>query len=330
MVFLSLVIGVPSVVIINRELVPSGLGRDVWNLTFVEITNFSEALYHLEWLYFLQLPISKLALLFFCLRIFPKPIIRYLLWGTVAFTIAWGLASAIASVLQCLPVSASWTSWDLKERPAGCLNIHGLAWSNAGISIFLDFWMLLLPLSEVFKLQLSVKRKLGAGIMFGVGAFVTIVSVIRLWSLWKASHLNPTWDQAKLVYWSSIEVNVGVMCACLPTWRIMVLHYWKRVFPPPRRYSTVGSREKKKESSTLNSSAFGSSMSKSQVDPNDLRDPNNLELPVIESDESRLMHVSQFRVSLIQLEPFQTEQGHARGHSAGDASLGPSLGPQRV
>jgi hypothetical protein len=67
------------------------------------------------------------------------------------------------------------------------------------------------------KLDLNVKKKIGIILTFLVGLFVTICSVVRLKALvgWTESR-NATMDFAKLAAWSLVELNVGVICACMP------------------------------------------------------------------------------------------------------------------
>jgi len=60
---------------------------------------------------------------------------------------------------------------------------------------------------------------------------VTIVSIIRLRSLIHfAASTNPTWDYLSVSMWSTIEINVGIVCACMPSLRILLV----RVFPKLR------------------------------------------------------------------------------------------------
>jgi hypothetical protein len=109
--------------------------------------------------------------------------------------------------------------------------------------------MLVLPLWEVFKLQLSFRKKISVALMFLVGTLyvhplprftnpqtpftnpsnsVTVVSCLRLQSLVHfAVSSNPTWDQTPVINWSNIEINVGIICACMPTLRVILV----RVFP---------------------------------------------------------------------------------------------------
>jgi hypothetical protein len=162
------VMGVPTVVIIDRGIVPNGLAMDVWTVPFDHITNFVRWLYILEILYFLLIAAVKLTLLFFFLRIFPKPIIRRILWATIVFDVLYGLSFAIVGVFQCKPISHYWTQWDRADS-GQCININALAWTNAIISIVLDIWMLVLPLYEVFHLQLSWRSKISVAMMFLVG-----------------------------------------------------------------------------------------------------------------------------------------------------------------
>jgi hypothetical protein len=57
---------------------------------------------------------------------------------------------------------------------------------------------------------------------------VTVVSMLRLQSLVHFSNsTNPTWDQWDVANWSTIEINAGIMCACMPAIRGILV----RVFP---------------------------------------------------------------------------------------------------
>lgn len=76
---------------------------------------------------------------------------------------------------------------------------------------------------------------------------VTIVSMIRLRFLVVfARGNNPTWDQANVVNWSNIEINVGIICACLPTVRVMLT----RAFPKVLETTRGGSQSSDRKGST--------------------------------------------------------------------------------
>ncbi|KAF3764025.1 hypothetical protein M406DRAFT_51480, partial [Cryphonectria parasitica EP155] len=226
-ILLTILSGVPSSVIVSYGTVPNGLGRDVWTLTPTKITNFGLFFHTMAVLYFAQVMLLKLSLLFFYLRIFPERKVRHLLLGTAAFNTLVGIVFIFLAIFQCHPISYFWTKWD-GEHTGTCMDINAIGWANAIISIALDLCMLAIPMWQVKNLHLNWKKKIGVGIMFATGAFVTVVSVIRLSSLVTfAKSDNPTWDNYDVSIWSSVEINVGIICACMPTLRLLLV----RVFP---------------------------------------------------------------------------------------------------
>ncbi|KAF2681989.1 hypothetical protein K458DRAFT_343059 [Lentithecium fluviatile CBS 122367] len=234
MILATLISGVPQTIITDKGTIASGLGRDIWTIPFDNVITFTRWFYVMEVLYFLVLSLLKLSLLFFFLRIFPGREIRHFIWGTIAFDIVFGIAFVTAAIFQCNPVSYYWTRFDGTHH-GKCININGLGWANAAISIALDLWMLGLPLSQVFSLKLAWKKKVSVALMFFVGTFVTVVSIIRLQSLIHfANSTNPTWDQVDVSNWSTIEINVGIMCACMPALRVILVHAFPKLMGTTR------------------------------------------------------------------------------------------------
>ncbi|PHH52846.1 hypothetical protein CFIMG_002317RA [Ceratocystis fimbriata CBS 114723] len=222
--------GIPSTVMNTTGLTKHGLARDIWTVPFDDITLFGRYYYVMEVLYFTHVTLLKLSILFFYLRIFPAPAVRRLLWATVAVVAAFGLAFVIAAIFQCSPISYFWTKWS-GETTGSCVSINHLAWANAAGSILLDLCMLAIPLSQLRHLKLHWKKKLGVGLMFCTGTFVTVMSVVRLHSLIKfANSHNTTWDQWEAALWSTIEINIGIICACMPSIRVVLVRLFPRVF----------------------------------------------------------------------------------------------------
>lgn len=265
-VLVLVIIAVPSVVITHYGTTPNGVGRDIWTLSPKTITDFLFYFYLMAIFYFTQVMMVKLCLLLFYLRIFPGTTVRRLLWGTVVFTVLFGVVFFFLAIFQCTPVSHFWDHWD-GEHEGKCLDLNAIAWANAGISIALDVWMLAIPLAQLKTLNLHWKKKIGVGLMFGVGtlyvlsnllllpssclwlllanskssclASVTIVSIIRLQALvvfGKSS--NATWDNFPVSLWSTVEINVGIICTCMPTLRLMLV----RAFPALGAGSSYGRR----------------------------------------------------------------------------------------
>lgn len=53
---------------------------------------------------------------------------------------------------------------------------------------------------------------------------VTIISIVRLQSLILfANSANISWDYTAAAYWSTLEIHVGIICACLPSCRHLLI-----------------------------------------------------------------------------------------------------------
>ncbi|EQK97742.1 Extracellular membrane protein, CFEM domain protein [Ophiocordyceps sinensis CO18] len=226
----SLAVGIPCTALNVQGLVRHGIGRDVWTLQTETVTDFVFFFYLLEIFYVAMMALVKMAMCFFYLSIFPGTRIRQVLWATTVVNVLIGVASVLTSVFQCSPVRFYWTMY--AEPEAGsCIDIHMLAWVHGGVNIALNFWLIAIPLSQVRGLGLHWKKKVGVVIMFLTGTFDTIVSILRLQSLILfANSWNPTWDQWNVAWWSTIEINVGLICTSLPALRLLLMQFAPRVF----------------------------------------------------------------------------------------------------
>lgn len=164
-----------------------------------------------------------MSFLFFYRRIFSKPTIQRILTGTIIFKAAWGLTIVLVAVFACTPISYFWHQWD-HEHQGHRISISAMNWANATLSIVLDLWMLALPLSQLVHLKLSAVKEWGVILMFCLGMLATVIAMFRLKFLAIVTHTNnPTWDQRHITKWSNIEIAVGVVCACLPSFRVILV-----------------------------------------------------------------------------------------------------------
>ncbi|KAG5952515.1 hypothetical protein E4U57_005992 [Claviceps arundinis] len=231
-IMVATVITVVSSMVQTYFLMPSGLGRDIWTLSIPHLVRFGQYFYMMEILYFVLITLVKICLSLFYLNIFPGRGIRKLLWITVGFHVAFGLTFILKTTLQCRPVEYNWTRFDGNpETPGQCIDIHASGWANGILGVVADIWLIALPLTQLQKLRLHWKKKVGAAVMFMTGGIVTIISILRLKSFSHfANSYNPTWDNWNIVFWSTIEVCIGLICCCLPTLRLLLVKLYPRVF----------------------------------------------------------------------------------------------------
>ncbi|KAH9204947.1 hypothetical protein DL95DRAFT_255244, partial [Leptodontidium sp. 2 PMI_412] len=210
-------------------LAKNGIGQDIWKVPFDSITRILFFFWAGEPIYFMEIALLKIAFLLFYLRIFPDRSFRRILWALIFVNAMSGIVFAAAVCLICRPLSYVWNQWDM-EHVGQCGDMNALAFANAGVSIVLDIFTLILPITQVWKLQLGLKKKIGVILMFSVGAFVTVVSILRLKSLASfANTANPTWDFFEAGIWSTIELDVGIMCVCMPSFRIILISIFPRL-----------------------------------------------------------------------------------------------------
>lgn len=110
----------------------------------------------------------KISICFLFLRLFPDEKFRRIVWATQCFNFAVLITFIFVNTLQCRPMSFFWTGWD-GEHQGSCFNMNAAAWAHAAIHIALDIWMLVLPASQVWTLNVSLKRKLAILAMFSLG-----------------------------------------------------------------------------------------------------------------------------------------------------------------
>lgn len=135
----TFILGIPSTLLATLGAGGYGLGRDIWTLSFDEITLFARCFYVLQILYVIGLPMVKLSLLFFYLRVFPARPIRRVLWGSIVLILLYTVTFLFISIFECTPISFFWESWD-GEHKGKCLNLHAISWTQYVSSITLNQW----------------------------------------------------------------------------------------------------------------------------------------------------------------------------------------------
>ncbi|KUL88372.1 hypothetical protein ZTR_05014 [Talaromyces verruculosus] len=132
---------------------------------------------------------------------------------------AGGLALTIVEAVSCIPLGT-------KEH---CTEVFMVALASSPFEIITDIIILFLPIPRLTRMRLPWKQKLILVIAFSTGFGVIVVDVIRTAFLQNAviTHRitnNPNPDGYDTTYfasvsfiWASIEVNMTIICACIPS-----------------------------------------------------------------------------------------------------------------
>ncbi|KAH7067227.1 hypothetical protein BKA63DRAFT_581933, partial [Paraphoma chrysanthemicola] len=295
-----------------------GFGKDTWVVPQGNIYRVLKLTWGSQISYFLCHGLTKLAFLFFFLRIFPGENTRRLIWIVIGVSILYTFAFAFTMTFACKPVSAVWTSWDGTRVPDYCINQNTFYLVAAAINIGLDLAIVSIPIPELMKLNLSSRKKIFLGAIFGVGTVTIVVSCIRLSAVAKyATSTNPMYDNLMSGVYSILEINVGIMCVSMPAFRRFLARLGPQCFGstqndsgkpsedevPNVRYPSRPVRRKK---STMSGSLFNTTNSKT-IDM-------TLESNTKDDDEVRLMELqkSGANIATQSLEGSTTDLGRAQ------------------
>lgn len=146
----------------------SGLGQDVWKVPFHNITETLKIFTALEKLYIPTVWVTKISILLLYLRLFPDMKFRKHIKICLALCAATVTCLFVACVFKCWPISMSWNYWD-GEHSGKCTSMAAQGWANSSLNMFADIVVLILPLPTIWKLRLSIDKKLGITAMFSVG-----------------------------------------------------------------------------------------------------------------------------------------------------------------
>ncbi|KAH5499869.1 hypothetical protein HBI29_157560 [Parastagonospora nodorum] len=174
-------------------------------------------------LYHLSIALVKTAFTLQYLRLFslirPITICCYILFGCIIGAAAWGIFGVI---FLCKPIH---TYWNLRVNGT-CMDAETHFFSTSVIGIVLDWAIWILPIPVVGRLKLPRRQKWGLMCVFGLGGMVCVVSVLRLVLVWCYAHEGRVTKSGTFaLIWSTLELNVAIICASLLVMKPLFARY---------------------------------------------------------------------------------------------------------
>ncbi|KAL5114678.1 hypothetical protein ACEQ8H_007411 [Pleosporales sp. CAS-2024a] len=189
-----------------------GLGQHEKHVKPEMFTPYSKMNYAADLLFPAACSLTKISLCLTYLRLFPDNTARNFCFAMMTFVIMFSLASFFMSLFQCTPIRGY---WDLTVAQK-CIDMHVALISIASVNSFSDFMIYLYPAKPLWSLRLPVKQRLGLIFLFSIGLLVCIAGVLRMYFLdqyFKSTDYH--WNAAKVWMCMVLEMNLGIMCACL-------------------------------------------------------------------------------------------------------------------
>jgi hypothetical protein len=84
---------------------------------------------------------------------------------------------------------------------------------------------MLLPFPVLLQSRIQTRKKLVLLGLFGLGIFITVIQIIRIQTVAQLSNYT---DSAPLILWSTVENNLGIIVANVPTLAPLVKYYSER------------------------------------------------------------------------------------------------------
>ncbi|RHZ73473.1 hypothetical protein CDV55_108337 [Aspergillus turcosus] len=214
-----------------------GLGLHDYDIPTSSRPGLNRADYAFTVLYNPALMAVKSSILVFYLTLTRgEKVFRWANYVTLFAVNAAGLALTLVNVFQCHPVAAAY-SYPLPPT-AHCIDILTLYLSSSPVNIITDLAILFIPNPILTQMRLPRKQKIILIITFSFGFFVAVVDVIRIAYIQDAAtsrqiavkdlHYQSaagddfSWYASLSFMWSVVEVNVSVMCACVPSLKPLV------------------------------------------------------------------------------------------------------------
>ncbi|PYI08053.1 integral membrane protein [Aspergillus sclerotiicarbonarius CBS 121057] len=169
--------------------------------------------------YLLALGSIKASFCLLYLQIFPGKGFRIACWSLLALLVCETIEETIVVVFQCSPIHKAWDAGDTVKGK--CLSLTAFYYISFGIRLATDLALFALPLPKLVRLNMTMGKRAGLVMMFGLGVLVSVTSIIR------ATYINNfsedhTWMLVDTLNWSSVEVAVAIFIACIPSFKSLI------------------------------------------------------------------------------------------------------------
>ena len=123
------------------------------------------------YLYVIAISLAKLSLLLYLYRIFwVDKKFRIAAWILGTIIALWAIITVFLAIFSCRPVTASWNITQRLDPKTVC-NPKSYDVENAYgfCNVISDVVLVFLPIPCIYKMQMSLKKKLGVALVFATG-----------------------------------------------------------------------------------------------------------------------------------------------------------------
>ncbi|KAH7387002.1 hypothetical protein DE146DRAFT_666327 [Phaeosphaeria sp. MPI-PUGE-AT-0046c] len=196
------------------------LGRHEWDVPVGRLTTgYVKANMASLIVYALTATCVKVTLLLLYLRIFrPSHQANIMIWLGIAFVALFYLACAVAYIILFVPRPGGNSAWGVMSHRTTMI-IMNTAAAQGVFGCVQDLYILMIPIHLVSGLRLARRKKIGVIALFLTGALASVCSIINasLRFVERSKKVpDSLWESIPVYTLSIIELNVGIICSCIP------------------------------------------------------------------------------------------------------------------
>ncbi|KAF1810376.1 hypothetical protein P152DRAFT_460492 [Eremomyces bilateralis CBS 781.70] len=169
--------------------------------------------------------VIKATFLLFYLRLSPDHSFRIFVYIGFALDSAVFLTSLLMTVLQCIPFEKILNP--LLHPEVTCIDTRTIMITPPVLNIAMDFYILCLPITTIWALQMTLRRKVTIISVLGFGLVSVTVAILRLPVLISVTSMktDASVDVGKMIIVAAFEVQCAIVAVNLPALKAL----WTKV-----------------------------------------------------------------------------------------------------
>lgn len=178
------------------------------------------------------LALVKASVLVFLLRLggHDRTIYR-VIWTLMFVNAGHAIAVLFGALFQCLPIETNWTP-ELRGDPDTVCIDNSFHIIQSSFTILTDVLILALPFWIFLGLRMPKSNKVAVLGIFAIGSLVPIVAIVRLVNIYDLIYNGKKASHNQISYvWTAVEVNLAVICCCMPALRPLLSRWLPNLFP---------------------------------------------------------------------------------------------------
>lgn len=135
--------------------------------------------------------------------------------------------------------------WNLLRTEQDCISETATLLSHAIAAIMSDLLVWALPLPALYRAKLPLSQRIALIVLFSFGLVVILAACIRTYYIHVVVQVSydVTWDSFYLWIWTSIEMELGIICGCVP-WLKSLFKVWQTKRAGTRASGSTGANSR--------------------------------------------------------------------------------------